>query len=165
MTLARPLAALLAALVLVLLSFGAGWLAGRAGFGMSVDPASLTGLEREFTERMRGAVLNGSFTVSSRPDRPLSPDRYEIASVEKVGEDLWRFNARVVHEGMDVTLPIVVPMRWIGDTPVIMMTNYSIPSLGTFNARVFFYKDHYAGTWGHGDTVAGLLFGRIEKAG
>ena len=114
---------------------------------------------------MRGAVLVGSFTVSSRLDRPLSPDRYEIASVEKVGDDAWRFNARLVHEGMDVTLPIVVPMRWVGDTPMILMTNYAIPTLGTFNARVFFYKDHYAGTWGHDDTVAGHLFGRIERAG
>jgi hypothetical protein len=54
-------------------------------------------------------------------------------------------------------------MRWIGDTPMIMMTNYSIPSLGEFNARVFFHRDHYAGTWGHGETVDGHLFGRIEK--
>lgn len=149
-------------LVLILLAFGGGWLSGRAGLGMSVDPASLTDLERDFTERMRGAVLVGSFTVSSRPDRPLSSDRYEIASVEKIGDDLWRFNARIVHEGMDITLPIAVPMRWVGDTPMILMTNYSIPTLGTFNARVFFYKDHYAGTWGHGDTVAGHMFGTIE---
>ena len=163
MTFARPLASLLAALALVLLSFGAGWLAGRAGLGMSVDPASLSDLERAFTDRMRGAVLVGSFTVASQPDRPLRPDRYETASVEKIGDDLWRFNARLVHEGMDVTLPIVVPMRWVGDTPVIMMTNYAIPSLGTFNARVFFYDDHYAGTWGHGETVAGHLFGKVER--
>jgi hypothetical protein len=163
MTATRRLFGLLAVLVVLLLTFGGGWLAGRTGMGMAVDPASLSDLERQFVERMRNATLVGSFTVTARPDRPLSPDRYEIAGVEKVGDDLWRFNARLVHEGMDVTLPIVVPMRWLGDTPVIMMTNYSIPTLGTFDCRLFFYKDHYAGTWGHGDEVAGHLFGRIER--
>jgi hypothetical protein len=159
----RRFLVLVALIIAVALAFGSGWLAGRTGVGMAVDPASLTDLERQFTDEMRGAVLVGSFTVTGR-DGPLRPDRYEIASVEKVGEDLWRFNARLVHEGMDVTLPIVVPMRWHGDTPVISMTNYSIPSLGNFHTRVFFYKDHYAGTWGHGDSVAGHMFGRIERA-
>jgi hypothetical protein len=160
---ARRLVALIAVIVVAMLAFGGGWVTGRTGIGMAVDPASLTDLERQFTEQMRGAVLVGSFTVTGR-EGPLRPDRYEIASVEKVGEDQWRFNARLVHEGMDVTLPIVVPMRWYGDTPVISMTNYTIPSLGNFNTRVFFYKDHYAGTWGHGDRVAGHMFGRIERA-
>jgi hypothetical protein len=147
---------------LVLLAFGAGWLAGRAGIGAVVDPATLPDHERAFVERMQHAVLDGSFT-SGRAGAPAKPDRYEIAGVEKVGDNLWRFNARMVHEGMDVTLPIVVPMEWIGDTPVVMLTDYSIPSLGTFTARVFFYGDRYAGTWQHGDEVGGHLFGSIER--
>ena len=57
----------------------------------------------------------------------------------------------MVHEGMDVTLPIVVPMEWLGDTPVVMLTDYTIPAVGTFTARVFFYGTRYAGTWQHGD--------------
>jgi hypothetical protein len=65
--------------------------------------------------------------------------------------------------GVDgATIPIVLPMRWNGDTPMIMMTDTSIPGVGTFTARVFFYGDRYAGTWQHGE-VGGHLSGRIEK--
>lgn len=152
----------LAALAGVLVAFAAGWLGGRAGLGMAVDPASLDERERAFAERMRNVVLEGAFTMDGRGGAPR-PDRYEIASVEKVGDDLWRFNARMVHEGTDVSLPIVVPMRWMADTPVVMLTDYSIPSLGTFTARVFFYRDRYAGTWQHSDGVGGHLFGTITR--
>lgn len=153
----------LGALVLALVAFGAGWLAGRAGMGMAVDPASLDERERGFMARMQNVVLEGWFTVDGRDAAPR-PDRYEIASVEKVDDDLWRFRARMVHEGTDVTLPVVVPMRWVGDTPVVMLTGYSIPSLGTFTARVFFYGDRYAGTWQHGDGVGGHLYGTLSGA-
>jgi hypothetical protein len=156
------LVGVLGVLVTALVAFAGGWLSGRAGLGMAVDPASLDERERAFTERMRNSVLEGAFTMDGR-DGPPRADRYEIASVEKVGEDLWRFNARMVHEGTDVTLPFVVPMRWIGDTPVVMLTDYGIPSLGTFTARVFFYGDRYAGTWQHGDGVGGHLFGTITR--
>ena len=82
-------------LVLLLAIFAGGWLVGRLGIGSVVDPASLTDLERQFTERMRDVTLVGSFTVAGREDRTPRPDRYEISSVEKVGDDLWRFNARM----------------------------------------------------------------------
>ena len=64
--------------------------------------------------------------------------------------------------GIDGSIPIVVPMRWNGDTPMIMMTETSLPRLGTFTVRVFFYGDRYDGTWQHG-AVGGHMFGRIEK--
>lgn len=153
----------LAALVLALAAFGAGWLAGRAGLGMAVDPASLDERERAFVARMQNVVLDGWFTLDGR-EAPPRPDRYEIASAEKVGDGLWRFRARLVHEGTDVTLPVVVPMRWLGDTPVVMLTDYSIPSLGTFTARVFFYGNRYAGTWQHGDGAGGHLYGTLRSA-
>ena len=142
--------------VLVLAIFGGGWLVGRLGIGSAVNPASLTDLERQFTERMRDVTLVGSFTVAGREDRPPRPDRYDISSVEKVGDDLWRFTAGMQCCGVNGAIPIVVPMRWNGDTPMIMMTDTSLPGLGTFTARVFFYGDRYpargstamlAGTW------------------
>jgi hypothetical protein len=150
--------------VLLLATFAGGWLAGRLGIGSVVDPASLTDMERQFTERMRDVTMIGSFTVAGREDRTPRPDRYEIASVEKVGDDLWRFNAKMDCCGMGGSgaIPIVVPMRWVGDTPVIMMTDTSLPGLGTFTVRVFFYVDRYAGTWQHGP-VGGHMSGRIEK--
>ena len=101
---------------------------------------------------MRDVTLVGSFTVAGREDRTPTPDRYEIASVEKVGRRpvaVQRQDGLLRHEWRG-TLPIVVPMRWVGDTPVIMMTDTSLPGIGTFTVRVFFYGDRYAGTWQHG---------------
>ena len=135
---------------------------GRLGIGSVVDPASLSDTERQFAERMRNVTMVGTFTVAGRENRNPEPDRYEITSVEKVGTDLWRFNSTI--EGGSTPIPIVVPMRFVGDTPVIMMTDTSLPGVGTFTVRVFFYGDRYAGTWQHGH-VGGHMSGRIEKKG
>lgn len=152
-----------AALVLVLLaSFGAGWLVAMSGVATRIDPATLPDLERQFAERMRNVRLVGSFTTAGREDRAPAPDRYEIDSVEKVGDDRWRFNARIGEFGGNMTLPIVVVIRWADDTPVVTLTDVTIPPLGTFTARVLFYGDRYAGTWQHGDR-GGHLFGRIVR--
>jgi hypothetical protein len=162
MTTARASALLLGLALGIVLAFAGGWLSGRSGLGMHVNPTSLEARERAFVAQMQNVVLDGWFTMDGRT-APPSPDRYEIASVEKVGDRLWRFNARMVHEGTDVTLPIVVPMEWLGDTPVVMLTDYTIPGAGTFTARVFFYGTRYAGTWQHGDGVGGHLFGKIDR--
>ena len=146
--------------VLLLVMFAGGWLAGRTGLGATVDTQSLEDRERQFAERMRGVSLVGSYNTAGR-DR-TSPDRYDIASVEKVGEDLWRFNARMDCCGINGNIPIVVPVRWVGDTPMIMMTDTTLPGIGTFTVRLFFYGDRYAGTWQHGER-GGLMSGRIEK--
>ena len=149
--------------LLVLATFAGGWIVGRLGIGSVVDPASLTEEERQFTDRMRDVSMVGSFTVAGREDRTPRSDRYDISSVDKVGDDTWRFNARMDCCGLNgATIPIVVPMRWVGDTPMIAMTDTSLPGLGTFTARVFFYGDRYAGTWQHG-AVGGFMSGRIEK--
>jgi hypothetical protein len=154
-----------AALILVLLFvlFAGGWLVGRTGLGSAVDEASLNDLERQFAERMRGVSLVGNYTVAGG-DRPPRNDRYDISSVEKVGENLWLFNAKMDCCGVNGSIPVVVPLRWIGDTPMIMMTDTTLPGLGTFTVRLFFYGDRYAGTWQH-DKVGGLMSGRIEKQG
>jgi hypothetical protein len=159
----RRLLRLLALAVLAFALFAGGWLTGRLGIGSVVDPASLSDAERQFADRMRNVALVGTFTVAGRDDRPPSPDRYEIASIEKVGDDLWRFNARMDCCGLGASnaVPIVVPLRWVGDTPVIMMTDTSLPGLGTFTVRLFFFGDRYAGTWQHGE-VGGHMAGRIE---
>ncbi len=148
---------------LVVLFLG-GWLAGRLGIGSVVNPASLSEVERQFAERMNDASLVGTFTIWGREGRPASPDRYDIKSVEKIGDDLWRFNASMSCCGVNGTIPIPVPLRFVGDTPVIMMTDTSLPGLGTFTVRLFFYGDSYSGTWSHGK-VGGHMSGRIEKRG
>ena len=148
--------------VLLLAIFGSGWLVGRLGIGSVVHPASLTVVERQFTEGMRNVTMVGSFTDGGREDQTPRADGYDIASVEKVGDNLWRFNAALHCCGVNGAIPIVVPMQFIGDTPMIMMTDTSLPGIGTFTARVFFYGDRYAGTWQHG-AVGGHMSGRIEK--
>lgn len=147
--------------MLSLLVFAAGWLAGRTGLGAVMDPSTLPVVERAFIERMNGAALVGRFTVEGREDRVATPDRYDIYSVDKVGEDRWRFNAKIGETG--ITLPIVVRMKFVEDTPMIVMTGMTIPGMGMFTARVFFYGDQYAGTWSHLGREGGHMFGRIER--
>jgi hypothetical protein len=158
---AKRLGGLVVILVLMLVMVGAGWTVAKMGIGSGVAPASLSDLERQFTAQMKDAALVGQFTISGR-DGTGRPDRYDISSVQKIGDGRWQFNARMRYAGIDITLPITVPMRWIGDTPMIALTNLTIPTLGTFTARVFFYGDRYAGTWQHGN-AGGHMFGRIEK--
>ena len=163
MALVKRLAGLFVVVLLMLVTFGAGWLVATLRIGSAVNPASLSTLEQRFTEQMKGATLVGRFTVTGREDRQASQDRYDVSSVEKVGDDQWRFNTRIRYGSVDATVPVVVPMRWVGDTPMITMTDVTIPTMGTFSARVFFYGDRYAGTWQHG-AVGGHMFGRIEKS-
>jgi hypothetical protein len=158
----RAIVVALLGVVLLVAAFAGGWLSARTGMGTAVPITSLEARERAFVDDMRGAVLDGMFTVDGQRDPPTQ-DRYEIASVEKVGDNLWRFNVRMVHGTTDVTLPIVVPMQWVGDTPVVTLTDYSIPTLGTFTARVFFYDSRYAGTWQHGQEIGGHLYGKIAR--
>src|SRR5262245_25948603 len=110
----KRLVKLAAFLVLLLVTFAAGWIVAVMGIGSAMDPSTIPERERQFAERMRGVAMVGSFTIDGR-ERPPRPDRYDITSVEKVGEDRWRFNARIGENGM--TLPVTVTMRWIDDTP------------------------------------------------
>lgn len=148
-------------LVVFLVIFAAGWVVAKTGMGSAMDPAALPAVERAFAEKMNGAALVGRFTIAGREDRAADPDRYDLYSVEKVGADLWRFNAKIGESG--VTVPVVVRMTFADDTPIILMTDATIPGMGTFTARVFFYGDLYAGTWAHSGKAGGHMYGRIER--
>lgn len=144
--------------------FGFGWFFAATGSGQAVPVASLTELEREFTEQMRNVVLVGHFTIEGRERRDGLPERYEISQVTKLDGDRWRFDARVKYGRVDVTLPVVVPLVWAGDTPMVSITNFAIPGLGDeFGARVVFYDNRYAGTWDHGE-YGGMMYGTIAPA-
>ena len=148
--------------VLLAVVFAAGWLMASLGVGQAVDPASLTDLERDFTERMQNVALVGHFTIDGREEMGGRPERYEIESVTKVGENEWRFEARITFGSTDVTLPVTVPIVWAGDTPMISITDFTIPQLGTFDTRLIFHDDRYAGSWQHGE-FGGLMYGTIER--
>ncbi|MCP5110113.1 MAG: hypothetical protein GY953_04685, partial [bacterium] len=111
---------------------------------------------------MSGAVLVGKFSVAGREG--LSDECYTISSVSKVGGGVWLINSRIQYGSRDVTVPVPVKVLWAGDTPVISLTDVSIPGVGTFTARVLVYRDEYAGTWSSGDH-GGQMYGRIERSG
>lgn len=117
-------------------------------------------LEKRFAESLSGATLEGHFTMGK--DAKLRDDKYTIEKVSKIGGNLWLFQARVQYGPRDVTVPMPLPVEWAGDTPVVELTDLTIPGLGTYTARVLFYGDQYVGTWKHKD-AGGQLFGRIVK--
>src|SRR5688572_19355193 len=97
--------------VLMVLMFGAGWLVAKTGVGAGADRASLTDMERAFADRMENSSLVGHFTVDGRAnDGGGRPDRYDIASVTKVDNGRWRFDVRMRHSTVDVTVPVAVPV-------------------------------------------------------
>lgn len=169
------IAAAVTGLVLLAIGYGAGWLVHATGVGRTVPLEELSERERAFAERMQNVDLVGHFTIEGIEgledvegvSRDKNPERYEIASVSKLeGEgDRWRFDVRVVYMTVDVTLPVVVPIVWAGDTPMVSITDFELPGLGDqFGARVLFYDERYAGTWDHGQ-YGGLMYGMIEPAG
>ena len=124
-------------------------------------PVDRETLEKAFADQLTGATLVGSFTIVGRENSKA--ERYEIASARKLENDDWVITARIKYGDHDVKLPIVVKVYWANDTPIISLTNITIPGLGTFTARVMFYGDRYAGTWQH-DAVGGHMFGLVEQA-
>ena len=122
--------------------FGAGWFVASLGVGSEVVFEDLNELEQQFVERMQGVVLVGHFTVEGQENPSGNPERYEIESVTKVGENSWRFNTHLTYGNIAATLPIVMPIVWAGDTPMVSITDFAIPGLGdAFGARVIFYDD------------------------
>ncbi len=141
--------------------FGAGWIVASSGVGRSVDPASLSDLERDFAERMNNVVLVGTYSVDGLENPDGNPERYEIERVTKIDDTRWRFDTRMTYGTIDVTLPVAVPIVWAGDTPMVSITDFAIPPLGTFTVRVMFYANRYAGSWQH-DEYGGLMYGTIS---
>ena len=119
-------------------------------------------LFENFEKAMKGVRFSGFFTVDGSKNPP-SEEVYEIQSVQKFGDkDLWVFTARIKYGQKDVTLPMPLPVKWVGDIPVITMDEMNIPGLGTFSAHVVIDGNKYAGTWSHG-RVGGHLYGKITK--
>jgi hypothetical protein len=123
-------------------------------------------LESALSKMLSGATLEGSFTTTGpgADASQLGREKYTLGEVKKVAGDIWLFPARIQYGGKDVTLPIPLPVRWAGDTPIVVVDNVTLPGFGTVSARVLFFDGHYAGYWKHGDH-SGNLFGEIHAAG
>lgn len=114
--------------------------------------------EQQFQESLSKVALIGSFTLDGKPG--VSEDKYFIEGISKLTAKTWLFRARIGSSALSIPIPITV--EWAGDTPVITMTDFTIPGMGTFTARVLFYRHRYAGTWS-AKNAGGQLFGRIAR--
>jgi hypothetical protein len=120
-------------------------------------------LSQLFEEKLSDVKFVGRFTILGKDDGPLRKEEYTIRSVKKLPKgDYWLFNTRIKYGQNDIQVPLPLEVKWAGTTPVITLTDFTVPGLGTFSARVVIYRNKYAGTWNHGD-VGGHLFGTIEK--
>ncbi|MEX2264011.1 MAG: hypothetical protein WD696_18810 [Bryobacteraceae bacterium] len=132
-----------------------------ASCSRQADSSERAALEEQFRKSLTGAALVGKFTSDSGR---ISDDRYVIEKVSKVQGDIWLFQSRIQYGGRDLPIPLPLTVKWAGDTPVITLTDMPIPGLGTFTARVMFFRDHYAGTWS-GKDHGGQMFGKIVREG
>ena len=116
---------------------------------------------------MYRATMVGHFTVTGGAGEEaggkLTAERYELGEVKRLDSGDWLIQSRIRYGDHDVTIPLTLPIRWAGDTPVICVDDMLIPGLGTFTARVMIYRGHYAGFW-TGKDHGGHLFGVIEPA-
>jgi hypothetical protein len=120
--------------------------------------------EAQFAELLSGATLVGHFTTSGeKATGSPKEEKYTITKISKIQGDLWLFQVRIQYGDRDVTLPLPLPVKWAGDTPMIYLNNMPIPGMGTFSARVVFAEGKYAGTWSAKDH-GGHLYGRIVSA-
>lgn len=118
-------------------------------------------LDRKFAEMMKGVTLVGRSTLVS-DNKIIGEEKYVIEGVSKVASETWLFRCRLQYGGHDIPLPLPVTIKWAGDTPVITLTDLSIPGMGTYTARVILYRDQYAGTWS-GKKDGGQILGKIVR--
>jgi hypothetical protein len=131
--------------------------------GCSKKPEAITDSQREqkFQEMMSGVALVGRSTRLNR-EGLSGEEQYLIDKVSKLTGDTWIFQTRLKYGEREIPVPIPLTILWAGDTPVITLTDLTIPGVGTYTARVLLHKDQYAGTWS-GKDAGGQLFGKIVR--
>jgi len=125
-------------------------------------PPSVTmnAAEKAFFDSMNNVKMIGYFTMGD--SKELHDDAYVIEKIAKVAEGQWNFSARVQYGWRDIKVTLKIPVAFAGDTPVINFLKQKIEGMGTYDARVLFFKGAYSGTWGAGDH-GGTMFGKIVK--
>ncbi|MCE9556107.1 MAG: hypothetical protein K8T91_22390 [Planctomycetes bacterium] len=133
-------------------------------------PVEMSELEKAFAASLSGADLVGYSMRDDKEQGKVTPDRYTIEEAVKLDANHWRIKAGIPVGQVVLVFPLVLEVQWAGDTPVITLTDFAVGPLGTFTARVVFYRGRYAGTWSHGakdggNAVGGQIFGRIVPKG
>lgn len=126
----------------------------------AAPPISMSAAEKQFEDSMNNVKMIGFFTLGD--SKELHDDAYLIEKIAKIADGQWNFTARILYSGRDVKVTLKIPVMFAGDTPVINFIRQTVPGMGTYDARVLFYKGGYAGTWGAGDH-GGTMFGKIVK--
>lgn len=129
--------------------------------GRKQPPATEADRDRNFQEMLTNVTLVGRSTSLKR-EGLSGEERYVIDKVSKVTGNTWLFHTRLKYGPKEIPVPIPINIEWAGDTPMISLTDLSIPGVGTYTARVLLYRGQYAGTWS-GKDVGGQLFGRIVR--
>jgi hypothetical protein len=128
------------------------------------QPPQLNAAERQFQEAMTNVTLAGYSTSGDSGE--TKEDRYVIERVMKTNGEVWNFDARIQYNKKDLKVTIPVPLKWAGDTPVISLTDFAVPGMGSYTARVLIYNGTYAGTWstaGGARQHGGRVFGKVVK--
>ena len=131
--------------------------------GLTAQTPMLTAAEKAFQEALQNVTLTGLYTTGDGSE--LKQDRYVIEKIGKAGENLWKFDVRIQYNGKDIAIAIPVPILWAGETPVVTLTNFTVPGSGTFTARVLFHDGAYVGTWKSSAGHGGKMFGAIRRNG
>src|SRR5947209_19741167 len=93
----------------------------------STQPAAdQASLEHQFASMLSNATLVGSFTTDGTGAAPRE-DRYSLGTVRHLQGDMWLITAKIGRGQNAIPLPI--PVKWAGDTPVISVTNFGIPGM------------------------------------
>ena len=116
-------------------------------------------LDRKFIAMMNGVTMVGRSTSLSN-DRVSGEEQYIIEKVSKLQGDTWLFQARFKYGQHDIPIPMPVQIKWAGDTPVICVTDFAVPNMGTYSARIVLHNGQYAGTW-NGKDHGGQMFGKL----
>lgn len=119
-------------------------------------------LEQAFATKLTGATLVGAFSLDGKDAGANKPDRYKIVSAKKINGDDWVITSKMKVGENELDIPVPIKVYWAEDTPVMSLTDLTIPGMGTFTARVMFYGNRYAGTWQHGE-AGGHMWGTVEK--
>jgi hypothetical protein len=125
-------------------------------------PVDHVALEKQFGQKLSHCRMIGYFSIVGQ-EGPPKQDEYTLGAVTRGDGDKWIFNSSLQFGKRVINVPLEIPVLWAGDTPVISVTDMTIPGMGTYTARVMIYGDHYAGTWSspkHG----GYMWGRIQPA-
>ena len=54
----------------------------------------------------------------------------------KLKNGFWLFQSRIQYGNHDATLALPLEVKWAGDTPVITLTDYTVPGFGKFTCRI-----------------------------